>query len=251
MATILLVAGPPFGPPLWDQVARRLRHHGHRVHTHALVGPEAGPGLDGRVAGLSAAAAALDAPVLVAHGLAVPVALRLGPAAGLAGLVLSNGPVDAVDPVVRGLARLCRSPGLAARSWLHPVLFQRWLWSSAGLRRAVVNPYVMGRDTVVAVTGAALVSAAARADMARFMVDLVEYGPWPGTAPAAAGRRLLVWGDDDRLYPAAVADRARVKLEDADFVRVPGGRHLHPVERPWELADAVHGWLGGATGVAD
>jgi pimeloyl-ACP methyl ester carboxylesterase len=248
MATIVLVAGPPFGPPVWDAVRRRLEHHGHTLHVHALVGEGSGAG--GVVAARARLADVLEglpeAPVVVGHGLAVPVLTGLPPELPLAALVLSNGPVTRLDPVTRLLARVCARPGLAAATVLQPALFQRWLWSSAGLRRAVVNPYVMGRDTVVAVTAQALSTAAARRNLAAFIVSLdeLQWGPAPDLATDLP--TLLVWGDDDRLVPPDQAEALRVRFENCVQVSIPGGRHLHLVERPWELADRVHDWLHSA-----
>lgn len=252
MATIMLVAGPPFGPPMWDAVRRRLEHHGHTVHVHSLVGEAAAAGgVQGARAALVEALHRLpEPPVLVGHGLAVPVLVGLPDDVPSAGLVLSNGPVTQLDPVTRLLARACLRPRLAAATLLQPPVFQRWLWSSAGLRRAVVNPYVMGRDTVVAVTAEALSTPAARANLAAFMVSLAKLD-WAAAPRLPDGvPALLVWGDDDRLVPPGQAEALRVNYENCLQVSIPGGRHLHPIERPWELADQVDSWIRAGVGLA-
>jgi pimeloyl-ACP methyl ester carboxylesterase len=56
---------------------------------------------------------------------------------------------------------------------------------------------------------------------------------------------LLVWGDDDRLHPAAEATTLEAAVPGARHLAIPGGRWGHPEERPWALADAIAGTLAG------
>jgi len=174
--------------------------------------------------------------VVVAHGLAVPLALRLAKEAEPAALVLSNGPLGALDPITAACSRGARRLPTLAAAALRPTALRAWLASSAGMRRLVVNPYVMDRDMVVRVTEGWTSQPNRRRAVAR----------WLGELPSEATRTvapkcptLLAWGDEDNLYPAHVADSATAWLPNSTHVRIPGARHLHPIERPWELADIV------------
>lgn len=239
-AATLLIAGPPTSWRMWDEVARRLGRHGP-VQALALLDPvPTDPRVDALAADVGARLRAAAGPVtLVAHGLAVPVALRA--AAEVAGtrLVLCNGPIHHLDPVTSLWSRASAVPGLLDHLLLRPGLTLPWLASSAGLRRLVRNPYVMDRDTVVAVCGPAFATPRHRRAIRTFLQSLPQA---LRSTPASEGPALLVWGDEDPLYPPACVDDARLVLPRLQHHRVAGGRWLHPVERPWELADVVAEW---------
>lgn len=241
MATILLVAGPPASAALWKDVVPRFAYHGHRAQTLELWDPIP---TDPTVTGLAktvadAVQAAGDDVVLIAHGTAVPVARAAADRSPPRALVLCNGPIDQLDAVTAGVAR---APAGLASALLRPAVWNRWLASSAGLRRTVVNPYVMDRDTVVALTAPYTGSAAGRRAVAAFLADLRTAADrtGPDSVPTA-----LVWGTDDPLYPPGVIDTARTRIPGLEVLEVPGGQHFHPLERPWWLADAVAEWLAG------
>ncbi len=239
MATILLVAGPPGSAALWADVVPRFTHHGHRARAVELWDPVP---TDPTVRGLAATVSELvrdagDDVVLIAHGTAVPVARAAADRVPPRALVLCNGPIDGLDPVTAGLAR---TPSGLASTLLRPAVWNRWLASSAGLRRTVVNPYVMDRDTVVALTAPYIRSADGRRAVAAFLADLRTSADrtGPDGVPTA-----LVWGTDDPLYPPHLTDLARTRIPGVEVLEVPGGQHFHPLERPWWLADAVNEWL--------
>lgn len=225
---------------MYGEVVRRLP--GARVV--GVLDPAASDhGWRARAEALAASVAASPEPVaLIAHGLAVPVALAASRLHAPAALVLSNGPVTRLDPVHRALASAARrAPGLVAGGLLRPALLTRWLASSAGLRRAVVNPYVMDRDSVVALCAPLDAGEGARRAVAAFLASLAEGLPDPALPACPVG---VVWGTEDALYPAYEADfldklGARVRRVD-----VPGARWMHPVERPWAFADAVAALTG-------
>jgi pimeloyl-ACP methyl ester carboxylesterase len=236
-----LVAGPPFDGALWAHAAKRLGQHGWAARVLEL-GPEGGAP-SGWAAGLRSALAPDE--LLVAHGAALRFALRAAAAAEaegapLPGLVLCNGAAGAVDPVSRALGAACARPGLG-RLLCRPALLQRYLWSSLGLRRAVVNPYVMERDRVVAVTSRWLGAGASTSALAAALVEggVIEAVPALPRTPV-----LLLWGDEDPLFPPAVAEAARAALGQALHHRIAGGQHLHIEERPWAAADLIHAWAG-------
>lgn len=233
-------AGPPFTGQLFRQCVERA---------HGEVGPLLDPQSRNDVESVSERIAArvrasAHPVVLIAHGLAVPAVLRaaaLAPGPMLAGVVLSNGPITRVDPVTRALRAL---PGQGIV--LHPQLFLRWLASSAGLRRAVCNPYIMDRDTVDAICAPLVATAADRKAVATYLRSL---NPLPTFVPPGVPT-MLAWGDDDPLYPLAEADAADILLGGGRVHAIPGGRFGHPEERPWALADLVTAFGTELTGGA-
>lgn len=237
----ILLAGPPASAGLWHAVLPRWEGK-VRARAVELFDPApSDPTVEGRAAHVAGLLRELPSPrVLIAHGAAVPIALRAAVQARPDRLVLSNGPVHRLDPVLRALADLCRVPTVAANTVLHPAVLSRWLASSIGLRRAVINPYVMDRDTVVALLAPLVRTSAHRVALARFLADLPRAVENP---PRFDGPTLLYWGDADPLYPASHADEARRWLPNAALRTLAGGQHMHPEERPWALADAVYAWL--------
>ena len=227
-----LLAGPPFGgEPMWEAVIRRWGSSRVRVVDVLALGPE-----------IEAAAHALAnemrgrSVLLIAHGTALPVAWRAARDGSAAGLVLTNGPLTRLDPLARAAAAVAR-----VAPWsLHPRVAIPALASSLAMRRLVVNPYVMDRDTVVALLGGSLSTPERRALVQKFLRSLA--GSYDRQA-AFDGPTLCVWGDADVLPPAAIADVARRWFPRLRHVAVPGGRLFHPVERPWSLADAVDDWV--------
>ena len=246
MVRLMLVAGPPASAAMWEDVSRRLEsEHGCSTETVELFSPTPpAPTVAGLARDLAERVRASSPCVLVAHGTAVPVAWRAASEAQAAGLVLSNGPVRALDPILKALSQAARSPRLLAETVLRPAVLQRWLASSAGLRRTVVNPYVMDRDTVVRLSDPILATTEQRRAVAEFLRDLVRQADVP---PPYEGPTLLCWGDADPLYPAEAAEDALVSLPNGEHVSVPGGQHFHPVERPWYIADEVAAWLRRAS----
>jgi pimeloyl-ACP methyl ester carboxylesterase len=230
-----LLAGPPFGgEPMWGPVIRRWNASRVRVVDLLAFGPEVDSAADALANELRGRSV-----VLVAHGTALPVAWRAARAGGAAGLVLTNGPLTHLDPITRAAVALAR----VAPWTLRPRVAVPALASSLAMRRLVVNPYVMDRDTVVALLGDSLESAERRASILRFLRSLAgSFGP----TPAFEGPALCLWGDADVLYPASIADEARRWFPRFHHVAVPGGRLFHPVERPWSTADAIDSWLATA-----
>lgn len=227
--------GPPLGEGMFTDVVRRL---GEGREVSVLDPAQPGDGWAERGAALAAAVRGAGAPVvLVAHGLAVPAAIAAATLCAPALLILSDGPITRLDPVTRVLARLAASPGgLSIRPLLQPAVWCRWLASSAGLRRAVANPYVMDHDTVVALARPLVAERAGRRALASYLASLGEGLP---DVSRLVGPTALVWGTEDGLYPASEADYVDAGRGGVNHISVPGGRWLHPVERPWAFADAV------------
>lgn len=227
---ILLVAGPPIGAVAFEHVQRRLAPR-RTVAVELVQTPPKEASLAGLAARLSEVVRETEATAVVAHGLAVPVALRL---AGVR-LYISNGPVQNAEVRLRSLANAGQST--LAQLILQPGLAKRWMASSAGLRRTVVNPYVMDRDTVVRISEAVLASAETRQTASAWIKAAAgEAGTdWGADVSEVFG----IWGDSDPLYPLA---QLRKVLQGAAANApsiIPGGRNMHLIERPWELADRV------------
>lgn len=223
---LLCVAGPPFSSQIFRGVAARLAPRPVELVELAVA---AGDGLEAALAQLQAQVEAHEAVAVLGHGLAVPLVLRLE---GVQRIV-TNGPTRQLDPVTQALAAL---PRRALVELMRPAPFQAWLRSSAGLRRAVANPYVMDRDTVALLTDPVLGERAARAGAARWVTELSRWLPTP---PARLDGVLALWGDADALYPVDAVSEAIDEATGSALVRIEGGRHLHPEERPWALADVL------------
>ncbi|NOY28431.1 MAG: hypothetical protein GXP62_21450 [Oligoflexia bacterium] len=258
MPTALMIAGPPTSGRLWTDVERRLRELqsapgaaplGCEVCELLATDSDAGAlSQEGEGEGEGIIAACVGRvvarllavgprPILVAHGLALPVAIRAATQVPGVRLVVSNGPVSGLDPITALIAGLARAP-LAVEA-LRPGPVLSWLASSAGLRRAVRNPYVMDRDTVVAICGPLFATNTRRQAVLGYLSALPQA---VRSTPTFDGPALACWGDEDRLYPAAVVDEARLVLPALVHQSVAGGRFLHPVERPWALADGIAAW---------
>lgn len=239
---ILFLAGPPSGPALFDAVITRLGQ-GQALDLF-------GDGATDWKSCAEAIAPKLDADtLLVAHGLSVPTAIAAATRRAPAGLLLSNGPITRLDPITMALSRLAGLPGggaLVENLVLYPKLWTSYLASSAGLRRTVVNPYVMDRDTVAALCTPLVAQRAGRRALARYLASLGQGLP---ELRSLGCPTWLVWGDADWLYPTSEADYADTILGGGRRLDIPGARFYHPVERPWAFADqvaTVHQMLQGA-----
>ena len=100
----------------------------------------------------------------------------------------------------------------------------------------VVNPYVMDRDTVVALCHS-LFDAKTRT---RYVKGLAEIKSLHTDFQSKAEHHIAIWGDQDLLYPAKIASVLQNRIPDLKRIDIPGGKFLHPIERPWAIADALH-----------
>jgi len=227
MFNVILVSGPPFDAPLWTHVVSRLNDHGVQAKTWPLFRGDSG-NFSEECRKLAECIESLSGhTILVSHGLANPLAMTVSHRVDLAGLVLSNGPLTGPDRFTRAVSLLLRAPGAIGLPFLT---------SSLGLRRMVVNPYVMDRDTTVAVCGPVLTEPGRRARMQKFL-QTVEWNP-----PKKALPTLLCQGDSDILSCYKKTAFIESIGEYLTVDPVPGGRPLHPLERPWELADRLFAW---------
>ena len=232
-----LVRGPAGAPELFvlhglgDSIAGWARVLGplsrtHRVHIvdlpgHGLSEPPADYRLTTLLQPLARYVAGLRAPVLVGHSLGGWLAARLAllPGCNARGLVLVN-PAGAVLPEVewtafrdfldRGDARLYlqrafHSAPLALR--LFPAEVARAM-SSAATRK--------------------FLAAVAKEDFLR-----------DAELAAIALPVRIIWGERDRLLPAATLPFFRAHLPSAEVVVLPRAGHLPHLEAPVQLARAI------------
>ena len=227
---IYLLAGPPFGPKFWGGVSTRLEAHGQECEA---LDPFSQTGDFEELVERVCSKAGGEEAGLVAHGSALPVAMAAARRQKFGLLVLTNGPVTTPDPFLKGLAHL---PGPVRRLLMRPPWSTRFLRSSAGMRRMVVNPYVMDNDTIVTVCEPLRTSVDSRGNYSAY---IRTFRNSPPTGKILALQNLVIWGDADALYPATEAEAACSELGNARRVDIPGGKHLHPIERPWALADHI------------
>ena len=223
---ILFVSGPPTSGAIFERVQERLAPR----RTVAIEGIADPSSFDPErfAVELQRLCDVEEVRVVVAHGLALPLVLKSN-LQNLDLLIVSNGPVGKLDLFTRTLSRM---PRIAMeKALLRPGVFNKWLASSVGLRRAVVNPYVMDRETVQSLSHPYLSTIEARKMTARWLKEL------PGLLPVSMPsdtKVVAIWGDLDSLYPVEEINKFQV----FEIFLIPGGRFLHPQERPWELADA-------------
>ena len=148
-------------------------------------------------------------------------------------LVLSNGPISSLDPLTSSFAKL---PTFLQKLYLHPYIAHRYLRSSLGLRRLVVNPYVMDHDTVVALCHA-LFDPKIRT---RYLDGLQQLISMENNFNSQAKHHMAIWGDQDLLYPTKIASTLQNRIPDLKRIDILGGKFLHPIERPWAIADTLH-----------
>ena len=240
MTSFLFVTGPPFDAPLWNSVITRIHGQGFSAHTFGML--ESGDGtVEIEINRLAEHLLGFDDPViLVAHGTSIPVAIEACRKVQPSGLVLSNGALCHADRFTRLLIRWAQLPAAITQLLLSPTRTINILASSAGLRRLVVNPYVMDHDTTVAVCSPIIQSKARFLRMRNYLKTLpsLEQSSLPTGLPT-----LLCYGDADPLSSRNIEDFLNRNRDSVDTIPVPGGRYLHPIERPWELADHCVEWV--------
>ena len=223
---VLLVTGPPTSGEIFRRVQERLMPR-RSIAIEGLTKPgEFDP--ESYCRELRQLCESEDVGVVIVHGLALPLVVE-AELNTIDLLILSNGPMSGLDPFTRSLTKIPCT--VMKKVVLQPVVFNKWLASSVGLRRAVVNPYVMERGTVEALSRPFLESSAARQQTNRWLKSLPER--LPVSLPDDT-KVVAVWGDKDFLYPIKEIEQ----FEAVEVFPVPGGRFLHPQERPWELGDA-------------
>ena len=233
--TIHLITSPPFGERFWTLVQQRMMHHGYEVSIHTPM--EHHYSMEKMVEQLSLVITHNDS--VVAHGLGVPLLLAFANAHRIKHAFISNGPLKNLDPLCSTFSKL---PLSAQQLYLHPRISFRYFRSSLGMRRSVVNPYVMDEETVSTVC-APLQNAATRKNMALYLVEIASFEPpYKIDAPLT-----LIWGDHDLLYPISVCTEIQTRYPHSQRFDIEGGKIFHPIERPWAIADIIHNQLSTAS----
>ena len=239
MTSFLFVTGPPFDAPLWNFVIERIQERGFSAHAVEMLGSGDGS-VEIEINRLAEYLLGLNEPVvLVAHGTAIPVAIEASRKVPPTGLILSNGPLCRADRFTRILIAWARLPAVVTQHLVSPRRTMKLLASSIGLRRLVINPYVMDHDTTVAVCGPIIQSETRFRRMRSYLKNLATFEQH---APPKNLPILLCYGDADNLSICNVRDFLEKDKTSIESMSIPGGRYLHPIERPWELADRCMEW---------
>ena len=226
--TIHLLSGPPFGEFFWTLVYDRLVEHGHKVCVHTPV--ESHATLDQARENLSRTITSYD--TVVAHGLTVPLLLHFAQKHPIKRAFVSNGPLASLDPLCKTFTTI---PSILQRIYLHPSIAFRFFSSSIGMRRVVVNPYVMDKEVIARVC-APLGNASFRKNCTTYLDDINSFIP-----PTSIKTQLIaIWGDHDLLYPTTIATDLQNRYPNTKRFDIEGGKLLHPIERPWAMADLIH-----------
>ena len=224
---------------MWTDVLRRMRTRGINAQSWDTLTEGTGSIKDETDRLVSAINQAAEDVVLIGHGTSLPLVLATAEATNIAGLVLSNGPLGQPDALSRGLSRIARLPRPLARALFSAPLSLPFLASSLGLRRTVVNPYVMDRDTTVAICGPILKNSDRLGRALRYFETLSSA---PTLSPSGHTKTLLCWGDSDPITSRNYEEFMENMATSITNTPIEGGRYFHPVERPWALADTVVDW---------
>jgi len=239
MISFLLVTGPPFDVPLWTSVTERIQSKNHTARVVSMLCNGDGT-IDSESAQLAKNIFDCQTPVvLIAHGTAIPAALQASRKIAPEALILSNGPLQSHDPFTRALIQWSHLPHPLAEKILSPDRKLKLLASSIGLRRLVVNPYVMDHDTTVMVCGPIIEDKQRRYRMRNYLRSLKKVD-WQTPKPHIP--TLLLWGDSDPLTTRKTITFLKTNPINFAYEPIAGGRYLHPIERPWELADRAIHW---------
>ena len=240
MPEIWFISGPPFDTAIWQAVEARVHDLGCCARTWPCLTAGSGD-IAEEVARLSADLDSVEHDViLVGHGSALPMVRASSTHPRVAGIVLSNGPGLKLDRLNRLWTRLFSMPQPIRQGVLGPALMMPILQSSVGLRRTVVNPYVMDHDTVVAICEPIFSNEARRERAATYFRSLTDLPEIPLNADI---QTLFCWGDSDPVGADTYDDLLQINAPNITHSPIPGGRFMHPVERPWEFADRVVDWL--------
>ena len=238
MLKFWFISGPPFDGLMWSDVVSRMATHRHAAQVWTVLSEGGGSLREETDRLVSSIEQSTDAVVLVGHGTALPLVMAAANLSQVAGLVLSNGALGAPDMLSSALTRLAGLPKPIARTIFSPRVSLPILASSLGLRRVVVNPYVMDRDTTVAICGPVLM------DPNRNSRALVYLSSLAAADFTTTDRQptLLCWGDCDPLTSSNYLDFLESAPNNITVTPVEGGRYLHPIERPWAMADTISDW---------
>ena len=239
MPEIWFISGPPFDTAIWRAVEARVRDLGRPARTWACLTAGSGD-IAEELARLSADLdGAGDGVILVGHGSALPLVRAASSHPAVTGMVLSNGPGVKLDRLNRVWSRLFSMPQPLRQGMLSSTLMMPILQSSVGLRRTVVNPYVMDHDTVVAICEPIFSNPERRERAATYFKSLTDLPEMPLSTDVQI---LLCWGDSDPVGADTYSVLCETHSPNITQSPIPGGRFMHPVERPWELADRLVEW---------
>ena len=78
-----------------------------------------------------------------------------------------------------------------------------------------------------------------------FTASVAWYSANPsGSQAPIANRAIILWGDQDPLFPVAWAESVPESFTDAELRVLPGAGHFLPLEAPQAFADAVRALTG-------
>ena len=236
MTTLLCIPSPPFGASFWTEVCKRLESQDQptKIVTPFLSAytlDQAIQYVDNELSSIQ------DSVVIVTHGASLNIGLALSSHPKVCGVVLTNGSVSGPSPLLRVVSSVPTSLWMGI---LQPSIATTLFSSSVGMRRWVVNPYVMNRDMVVRVCQDFLQDKAYRNNCLKWLANKEV----PLSLPAQTKIPFLsIWGTHDFFHPISERQHLDQLLSEHTAIDVPGGRYLHALERPWETADSIVGWM--------
>lgn len=235
MTTIMCIPSPPFGANYWTSVCKRLETK--QLQTKIVTPLSTASGLAQATRTMDDALSSCeDNVVLLTHGAMLSLAMALTSHPKIKGIVLSNGSVSKASP----WAKLGRSiPTSFLKMVLQPNISAQLFSSSLGMRRWVVNPYVMNHDMVVRVCEEFINNSQYKSNCLKWLGN--NDIPLKPTANEKTPC-LSIWGTHDIFHPLSERQAIDLLFSNHTAVDVPGGRYLHGLERPWETADHIAQW---------
>lgn len=244
---LVLIHGSGGAINWWDELIPRLTET-NRVIAVDLLGyggsskPDSGYSIDSQ-AGLVAQALnrlGVERAVVVGHSLggSVATALAQGSPGLVAGIVLIDSSPDRSLGGLSGTARAARVPLLGQALWrIAPdFMLRRGLAQAFRPGYEVDDKYVQDlRDMTYP----------AYRDSADAGEGYTDEAPLPDRIASTGLPLLVIFGEEDQIFPAREALSAYAGVAGVETVLIPGSGHSPQVEAPEETAEAILYFTGG------
>lgn len=238
---LVLIHGSGGAIDWWDELIPRLTET-HRVIAIDLLGyggsakPDSGYSIESQAGLVAQVLSRLDVPsaIAVGHSLGGSVATALAQSSPdlVSGVVLIDSSPDRETGGLSGSARAALVPLLGQALWRVAPDFM--------LRRGVSQAFAPGYEVDDKyVRDLRALTYPAYRDSARAGDDFAEEAALPDRLAATGLPLLVIFGEEDQIYPAREALSAYAGIADVETVLIPGAGHSPQVEAPDETAERI------------